>query len=276
MNYSLPLRETILNAIREDIGNGDLTSMLVVPDGKEAKARIIAKEVFVLAGVPFVEEVFHIVDERVEIRTFFKEGSPVKKGDILAELTGDTKSLLAGERVALNILQRISGIATLTRDYTEKVAGLPVSIVDTRKTTPGMRIMEKYGVKTGGGKNHRFGLYDGILIKDNHIKIAGSVKKAVELARMSHHLLKIEVEVSSFDELNEALEARADVIMLDNMSLDDMKKAVKIVAGRALLEASGNVSLDNVRSIAETGVNIISIGALTHSARAADISMKIV
>ena len=215
-----------------------------------------------------VDELDNISPKRVELR--------YKKGEVIAEISGNARSLLAGERISLNILQRISGIATMTRAYVEKVSGLPVKIADTRKTTPGMRFMEKYGVKIGGGVNHRFGLYDGILIKDNHIKIAGGVGKAVGLTKNARHLLKIEVEVKNFDELREALNAGADVIMLDNMSVDEMKEAVTIAKGRAVIEASGNVNLENIRGIAETGTDIISIGALTHSARAVDISMKII
>lgn len=270
------LKETIRLALLEDIGHGDVTSSLVVPDGNKSKAQIIAKEDFILAGIPFVKEVFAYIDPEVEMKIFFDEGSDIKKGDIIADISGNSRSLLVGERVALNILQRVSGIATMTKAYVDRVLGLPVKIADTRKTAPGMRFMEKYGVRIGGGANHRFGLYDGILIKDNHIKIAGGVGKAIELAKKAHHLLKIEVEVKSLDELKEALNAGTDVIMLDNMSLDEMKDAVKIAKGKVIVEASGNVNLENVRSIAETGVDIISIGALTHSARAVDISMKIV
>jgi len=260
----------------EDIGHGDITSLLTVPEDSEAKARITAKEDFVLAGMPFVKEVFDAIDTSVAVRVSVQEGAAVKKGEVIAEISGNARSLLAGERISLNILQRISGIATMTRAYVEKVSGLPVKIADTRKTTPGMRFMEKYGVKIGGGVNHRFGLYDGILIKDNHIKIAGGVGKAVGLTKNARHLLKIEVEVKNFDELREALNAGADVIMLDNMSVDEMKEAVTIAKGRAVIEASGNVNLENIRGIAETGTDIISIGALTHSARAVDISMKII
>lgn len=274
--YSLMLKETIRLAILEDLGLGDITSLLTIPDSKKAKANIIGKEDFILAGIPLVKEVFAAIDPDIKIKIFFKEGNYIRKGDIIAEIKGTAKGILAGERIALNILQHISGITTITRSYVEKVKELPVKIADTRKTTPGLRFMEKYGVRIGGGANHRFGLYDGILIKDNHIKIAGGVKKAVMLAKKAHHLLKIEVEVKNLDEFKEALDAGADVIMLDNMSVADMKRAVKIAKGRVLLEASGNVNLDNIRSIAETGVDIISIGAITHSARAVDISMKIV
>ncbi|MCL4458233.1 MAG: carboxylating nicotinate-nucleotide diphosphorylase [Nitrospirae bacterium] len=275
MNSEL-LKETIRLAMLEDIGHGDITSLLVVPEDSEAKARITAKEDFVLAGMPFVKEVLDAIDTAIAVQAFIPEGTAVKKGEVIAEISGNARSLLAGERIALNILQRISGIATMTRAYAGKVSGLPVKIADTRKTTPGMRFMEKYGVRIGGGVNHRFGLYDGILIKDNHIKMAGGVGRAVGLAKEAHHLLKIEVEVKNLGELKEALNAGADVIMLDNMSVDDTKEAVNIVKGRAVIEASGNVNLENIRSIAETGVDIISIGALTHSARAADISMKII
>ncbi|TAN45827.1 MAG: carboxylating nicotinate-nucleotide diphosphorylase [Nitrospirae bacterium] len=268
------LREVIRIALLEDLGSGDITTRSIISAGSNSNARIIAKEPFVFAGMPFVHEVFRMLGG-VEIKGIASEGAVVKGGDIMAQLSGRTATLLEGERVALNILQRVSGIATKTREFVDKVAGLDVSISDTRKTAPGLRLLDKYGVSIGGGKNHRFGLYDGVLIKDNHIAAAGGVKKAVELARKAHHLLKIEVEVSDFDELDEALAAGADVIMLDNMTIEDMKKAVGITNKRALLEASGNVGLENVRAIAETGVDIISIGALTHSVKAADISMKI-
>ena len=275
LQYTSLVRETIRLALLEDIGHGDITSSLLVPDSATARARIVAKEGLVIAGMPFVSEVFAVIDPDVRVKTLVDEGAALKRGAIVAEIAGRARSILAGERVSLNILQRVSGIATLTRAYVERVAGLPVRIADTRKTAPGMRLMEKYGVRTGGGANHRFGLYDGILIKDNHIKVAGGVRKALLRARKAHHLMKIEIEVKNFKELREALDAGADIIMLDNMNLGDMAKAVAVVKGRALLEASGNVSLDTVRSIAETGVDIISVGALTHSARAMDLSMKI-
>ena len=207
---------------------------------------------------------------------FFDEGAKVRKGDILGEVSGKTKTLLAGERLSLNILQRLSGIATLTSFFVDAVMGTDAKIIDTRKTTPCLRFMEKYSVRTGGGVNHRFGLFDAILIKDNHIEAVGSITKAVELAKAGYHLAKIEVEVENLNDLQEAVEAGADVIMLDNMSINDMKEAVNIVQKRIPLEASGNVSLQNVREIAETGVDLISVGALTHSAVAADISLKIV
>jgi nicotinate-nucleotide pyrophosphorylase (carboxylating) len=195
---------------------------------------------------------------------------------VLGEVAGKTRLLLAGERTSLNILQRLSGIATLTARFVDAVAGTKAKIVDTRKTTPGHRMMEKYAVRMGGGVNHRFGLFDGILIKDNHIEAVGGIRQAVALAKSGHHLAKIEVEVENLKELEEALDAGADIVMLDNMTVPDMADAVKATGGKVLLEASGNVSLANVREIAETGVDMISVGALTHSAAAADISLKIV
>jgi nicotinate-nucleotide pyrophosphorylase (carboxylating) len=270
-------RECIRSALAEDIRHGDITSDLIVGQ-RTASANIIAKEVFVLAGMPFVSDVFEILGGDIEFNTFIEEGVSVKKGDIIVRLAGNAKALLAGERTALNILQRLSGIATSTAAFVEKVKGLPVKITDTRKTAPGMRMLEKYAVTVGGGSNHRFGLFDGILIKDNHISIAGGVKEAVTLAKKAPHLLKIEVEVKNLIELTQAVDAGADVIMLDNMTEGEMKKAVataRSINSRIVLEASGNVNLNNIRGIAETGVDIISVGAITHSARAVDISMKI-
>lgn len=266
----------IRNAIEEDLGHGDVTSSLLIPAENEGRALYIAKGNFVLAGLPFAREVFRILDGSVSFSAFFHEGAKVSRGDVLAQVAGKTRMLLAGERVSLNILQRLSGIATLTAEYVDAVRGTKARIVDTRKTTPGLRFMEKYAVRMGGGSNHRFGLFDGILIKDNHIEEVGSVMEAVRLARAGHHLAKIEVEVENLKELQEAIEAGADIVMLDNMTPPDMAEAVRATAGRVVLEASGNVGLHNVREIAETGVDLISVGALTHSITAADISMKIV
>ncbi len=276
MNMPSTVARLIKHAIEEDIGHGDITSSLLIPDESEARALYVAKANFVVAGFPFAKEVFNILDSGAVFKTFFAEGAKVKKGDILGEVSGKTKVLLAGERVSLNILQRLSGIATLTSQFVDAVKGTGTKIIDTRKTAPCMRFMEKYAVKMGGGENHRFGLFDGILIKDNHIEAVGSIAKAISLAKAGHHLLKIEVEVENLNDLQEAFEAGADIIMLDNMSEGDMREAVKIVQKRIPLEASGNVSLNNVREIAETGVDMISIGALTHSVLAADISLKIV
>lgn len=273
------VREIIQIALEEDIGNGDITTSLLIPEDHESRALIIAKGNFVVAGIPFVKEVFAILDEGIRFDVFINDGLKVTKGDMIAEVYGKTRTLLSGERVSLNILQRLSGIATLTSMFVERVSGLGAKIVDTRKTTPGLRFMEKYSVRIGGGSNHRFGLFDGILIKDNHIEAVGNITEALRLAREGHHLTKIEVEVENLNDLKEAVEAGADIVMLDNMSIEDMKEAVKIVRGskrNIIIEASGNITLNNVREVAETGVDLISIGALTHSATAADISMKIV
>ena len=263
-------------ALQEDIGHGDVTTFLLIPEDTKSKAHFIAKEKFVIAGIPFVQEVFRILDPSITFKNFYHDGSKVIKGDVIAEISGRTQTILKGERVSLNILQRLSGIATLTSMYIKRIEGVKVKIVDTRKTTPCLRFMEKYAVRVGGGNNHRFGLFDGILIKDNHIKALGGIKKAVREAKKGHHLFKIEVEVKNLRELNEAIEAGADIVMLDNMSIRDIKEAVKIAKGKVMLEASGNVTLDNVREIAETGVDLISVGAITHSAVAVDISLKIV
>ena len=276
MEIPASVTQLLRHAIEEDIGHGDITSSLIIPEESEGRALFIAKGSFVLAGAPFAREVFRILDPTIEFKTFLTEGAKVLKGDVLGEVAGKTRVLLAGERTSLNILQHLSGIATLTAQYVAAVKGTKAKILDTRKTTPCHRFIEKYAVRMGGGVNHRFGLFDGILIKDNHIEAVGGIDKAVMLARAAHHLARIEVEVENLKDLQEALESRADIIMLDNMSIPDMTEAVKIVGGQVALEASGNVSLSNVREIAETGVDMISVGALTHSVTAADISLKIV
>lgn len=266
----------IQSALQEDIGYGDITTSLLIPEGNKSKAHFIANERFVLAGLPFSLKVFYILDPSIVSKIYYRDGTRVKKGDVITEISGRTHNILKGERVSLNILQRLSGIATLTSIYVEKIKGSKAKIVDTRKTTPCLRFMEKYAVRVGGGYNHRFGLFDGILIKDNHIKAAGSIKKAVKAAKKGHHLLRIEVEVKNLRELREAIEAGGDIIMLDNMTVKEMKEAVKIAGGKALLEASGNIKPENVREVAETGVDLISVGALTHSSSAVDIGLKIV
>ncbi len=268
--------ELIKHAIEEDIGHGDITTALLVPEANESRALYVAKGNFVLAGMPFAEEVFRIIDPLVSFKVFYHEGAKVSRGDVLAEVSGKTRVLLAGERVSLNILQRLSGVATLTSQFVDAVKGTRAKILDTRKTTPCQRFMEKYAVRMGGGMNHRFGLFDGILIKDNHIEEVGGIREAVSLAKAGHHLARIEVEVENLKELQEAIEAGADIVMLDNMTARDMAEAVRFVNGRVTVEASGNVTISNVREIAETGVDLISVGALTHSVIAADISMKIV
>ena len=270
------LKNFIEQALSEDIGPGDVTSEAIILADAVATAEIKAKQDLVLAGLEVGREVFLYLDPATAFEPLAKDGDRIKAGTVLARVSGGTWTLLAGERVALNLLQHMSGIATLTTRYVEQLKGLKAQILDTRKTLPGLRRLEKYAVLMGGGKNHRFGLYDGILIKDNHITAAGGITKAVELARKNaHHLLRIEVETGNIDEVREALAARVDIIMLDNMPLDMMREAVRLIAGRALVEASGNVTLETVRAIAETGVDFISSGSLTHSAPAADISMKI-
>jgi len=268
--------DLIHHALEEDIGPSDITTSTLIPEHAESRALFIAKENFVLAGIPFMKEVFRLLDHSITFQTFINEGARVKKGNVIAEVFGKTQAILQGERTGLNILQRLSGIATLTSRYVEKVKGLQTKIFDTRKTTPCFRFMEKYAVRIGGGHNHRFGLFDGIIIKDNHIEAVGSLKEAVEMIKKRHYLHKIEVEVENLHDLKEAISAGADIVMLDNMSLNDIKEAVKIVRGRLKIEASGNIKLENVRKIAETGVDFVSVGALTHSAVAADISLKVV
>ncbi|MDP2277980.1 MAG: carboxylating nicotinate-nucleotide diphosphorylase, partial [Nitrospirota bacterium] len=217
------VREIIRIALEEDIGNGDITTAFLIPEDSESRALIIAKGNFVVAGIPFIKEVFSFFDREVRFNVFINDGSKSMKGDVIAEVSGRTKILLSGERVSLNLLQRLSGVATLTNMFVEKVRGLHAKIVDTRKTTPGLRFMEKYAVRVGGGNNHRFGLFDGILIKDNHIEAVGSITEALRLASEGHHLAKIEVEVENLNDLKEAVGGGADIVMLDNMSVQDMK-----------------------------------------------------
>ena len=244
-------------------------------DGRErTRAVLKAKESLILAGVRVAERVFQVLDERIVFLAKFADGDRICGGEVIAELRGDSAALLQGERVALNLLQRLCGIATLTAKYVEAVQGTGARVVDTRKTTPGLRVLEKYAVRIGGGKNHRTGLYDGVLIKENHIAAAGSITAAIQKARAYiPHTMKIEIETETLEQVVEALHVGADIIMLDNMSISMMRDAVALIAGKAIVEASGGVNLETVRGIAETGVDIISVGALTHSAPAVDISM---
>jgi nicotinate-nucleotide pyrophosphorylase (carboxylating) len=274
-NLDFNLKNFIANALSEDLGHGDITSQATIAVESTSEAVILAKQHLVLAGIDVAREVFRSLDPGIQFSPFAKDGEVIHAGTELARLFGNTRSLLAGERVALNLLQHMSGIATLTAMYVDKTKGLKAEVLDTRKTLPGLRHLEKYAVRMGGGKNHRMGLYDMILIKDNHIKAAGSITKAMKSARKKSGQLKIEVETVNLDEVREALASKADIIMLDNMPLDLMREAVTIIKGQALVEASGNVTLDTIRAIAETGVDYISSGSLTHSAPAADISMKI-
>ncbi|MBO4265249.1 MAG: carboxylating nicotinate-nucleotide diphosphorylase [Clostridia bacterium] len=265
----------IETALREDISNGDITTDAIFDKDAKAHGKYIAKEDGVICGIDVVKRVFEILGGEFEFTPNFKDGDKVKKGDVIAKIKGDARTLLSGERVGLNLLQHLSGIATATSLAVEAVSGTDTKISDTRKTTPGLRLLEKYAVKVGGGSNHRFCLADGVLIKDNHISACGSITKAVEKAKRSvPHTVKIEVEVESLDEVREALAAGADIIMLDNMSNELMAEAVKIIDKKAITEASGNMGQKNLFEVAKTGVDIISIGALTHSVRAMDISLK--
>lgn len=269
------LDKIILNALDEDVGTGDITTESTIPEDRVAHGLYKAKESGVLCGVGVAKRVFELIDPSIEFTAFKKDGDLIEKGEIIAEVHGKATGVLTGERVGLNLMQRMSGIATRTAEAVKQVEGTNAKICDTRKTTPGLRVIEKYAVKVGGGTNHRFNLADGILIKDNHIVAAGSITAAVRAARANApHTLKIEVEVETFDELDETLAAGADIIMLDNMSCEDMKKAVGIVNGRALTEASGNMGDRDLKEVASCGVDLISIGALTHSVRALDISLK--
>lgn len=264
----------IRTALEEDIGPGDVTTAATVAPGTPGRAELVAKEDFVLAGIGVARRVFALLDAQVSFEGLIEDGQAVRRGEVLAWLKGDAASLLQGERVALNLLQRLSGVATLTARFVEAVEGTGATIVDTRKTTPGLRALEKYAVRVGGGGNHRMALYDGVLIKENHIVAAGGIAVAVSRARRHvPHTLKVEVEVRDLDEVTAALAAGADILLLDNMDLDQLRAAVELVGGRAVTEASGGVNLDSVRPIAETGVDLISVGALTHSYRAVDISM---
>jgi len=270
--------EAILkNALLEDIGEGDVTTRAVVPENHISEASLIAKETFVLAGLAFSEKIFSLVDSALIFKPGKKDGDTVRKGNVIAKISGNTGSLLAGERTALNFLQRLSGIATLTRKFVENADTPGVKITDTRKTTPGLRVLEKYAVKVGGGNNHRFGLFDGILIKDNHINAAGGIKKAVMLAKKNaQKKFKIEVETRNPGDVRQALAAGAEIIMLDNMPLEDIKASVKIIRSqnpRVLIEVSGNIKPENIRAVAKTGIDLVSTGAITHSATAVDISM---
>lgn len=266
----------ITTALEEDIHYVDVTTDYLLDDEHTSEAYYLAKDTGVLCGIDITKRVFELAGGNVTMEILKKDGETVQKGDILARMKGSTKTLLKGERTALNLLQHMSGIATATAECVALVAGTRAQITDTRKTLPGLRQLQKYAVTVGGGKNHRYNLSDGAMLKDNHIDAYGSITGAVTALRKKiGHMVKIELEVRNLDELREALAAGADIIMLDNMSCDEMKKAVAINDGKVLLEASGNVTKDNIRSVAETGVDIISLGALTHSVKCFDISMRI-
>ncbi len=269
------LDEILLNALREDIGTGDLTTISCIPAENRSEGVFIAKEDGVLCGLEIAARVFALVDKDISLALLKKDGDKVSKGEVFAEISGPSRGILTGERVALNLMQRLSGTATAAEKAAQAVSGTKARVVDTRKTSPGLRVLEKYAVRTGGCYNHRFNLADGVLIKDNHIKAAGSIEKAVLAARNAvPHLMKIEVETENLSQVQQALDAGADIIMLDNMTNEQMAKAVELVNGRAITEASGNMGEKDLHEVAKTGVDFISIGALTHSVKAMDISLK--
>ena len=274
------IQQVVRVALAEDIGHGDITTQSAVPAGSAATARLVFKEAGVVAGLPLVEAVFTAVEPGLVVTPRVADGAAVNAGDVVAEVSGEARGILTGERVALNFLQRLSGIATATARYVAAVQGLPARILDTRKTTPGLRALEKYAVRLGGGVNHRFGLFDGVMLKDNHLALlaAHGVDTVAAIGRVRAAvgpMVRIEVEVETVEEAERAAAAGADLILLDNMPPDLMRAAVAAVAGRAKLEASGGITLETIRAVAETGVDYISVGALTHSARALDISLDL-
>jgi nicotinate-nucleotide pyrophosphorylase (carboxylating) len=263
-------------ALEEDLGSGDVTTDNLIPPELSASGQIVAKEKLVLAGCDVARRVFERLDAGIAWQPHQADGDSVDAGEVVVTVSGNLRALLTGERTALNFLQRLSGIATLTRAYSHKIPAEGARLVDTRKTTPGWRVLEKYAVRIGGGGNHRMGLYDGILIKDNHIVACGGVAAAVtRIRRRVSHLLKIEVEAATLDDVRDALSVGVEVIMLDNMDIDQIRKAVAMIAGRAAIEVSGNITAERLAQLARTGIDIISVGALTHSAQCVDMSMRI-
>ncbi len=275
------IREIVVHALREDIGQGDLTTLAVIPAEAQASADVLMKESGVVAGLPVLAAVFTAVDPALRVTLRMAEGAAVEAGTVIAQVAGSARSILSGERVALNLIQRMCGIATLTARYVAAVRGTRAQILDTRKTTPGLRALEKYAVRVGGGRNHRFGLYDGVMLKDNHLALLAAhgipAPEALRHAKASvGPMVRVEIEVETVEAAGQAASAGADLILLDNMPPDQLRAAVQLVAGRAALEASGGITLETVRAVAETGVDYISVGALTHSARALDISLDLV
>lgn len=272
----LLVEKTVRAALEEDIGRGDITSEAIVSPDINGEGYIISRADGILAGLLYARQAFKLVDEKIDFNSLVSDGAKIKKNTEIARVTGSARAILTAERVALNFLQRLSGIATATAVAVQAARPWGVQVTDTRKTIPGLRLAEKYAVSVGGGKNHRMGLDDAVLIKDNHLKIAGGVSRAVAQARQRvGHLVKIEVEVEMLEQVREALEAGADVIMLDNMDLDQMRRAVEMVAGRAIVEASGGITPDTVAEVASTGVDVISLGWITHSALPLDISLEL-
>ena len=275
--YALLIGKIIDTALAEDLGSGDLTTEALIDPSIKGKARLVPREAMVLAGIEVFGRVFSRLDPDIALEKNFQDGDMVPAGREIGIVAGSLRGILSGERTALNFLQHLSGIATLTKRYVDKADPSRVRIVDTRKTTPGLRILEKYAVRVGGAHNHRLGLFDGVLIKDNHIAAAGSISKAVEKIRADvPHTVKIEVEVDDLKGLEEAIRVGADAVLLDNMSVGEMRQAVSIAGGRVLLEASGGITLETIGEVAQTGVDLISVGALTHSARSVDISLEII
>lgn len=275
LDTQITIEHTLRKALEEDLGAGDLTTDAIIDPDRQGRASLLAREAMVLAGLHVFTRVFRLLSNEMMFENYFGEGQHVPEGEKICRITGPAHAILKGERTALNFLQRMSGIATLTKRYVDRVGSQKVRLVDTRKTAPGLRLFDKYAVRMGGGFNHRLGLYDGILIKDNHISTAGSITNAVQLARQgSPHTIKVEVEVEDLKALEEAIEAGADAVLLDNMSPPMLRKAVKLAQGRVLLEASGGINLENIEEMAKTGVDIISVGALTHSAKAVDVSLE--
>ncbi len=274
MDY-IGLDELLLAALREDVGTGDITTISCIPAENRSEGAFLAKESGVICGLEIAKRVFALVDSSIVFRAQVKDGDRVEKGQYFATVEGPSRSVLTGERVALNFMQRLSGTATATAKAVAEVKGTGARIVDTRKSTPGLRVLEKYAVRVGGGHNHRFNLSDGVLIKDNHISAAGGIAQAVKAAREAvPHVMKIEVETETLEQVQQALDAGADIIMLDNMTNELMSQAVKLINGRAITEASGNMGEKNLAEVAATGVDVISIGALTHSVKELDISLK--
>jgi nicotinate-nucleotide pyrophosphorylase (carboxylating) len=272
----LYVEQVVRSALAEDIGSGDITTLATIPQDHESTAVMLAKQEGIVAGLEVAATVFRLLDKNIVFRPELQDGARVSDGVLLATVSGATRAILTAERTALNFVQRMSGIATLTNRYIALVAHTGARILDTRKTSPGLRRLEKYAVSMGGGTNHRFGLDDGILIKDNHVAVAGGVAAAIRAAKSNApHTLRIEVEVDDLNQLREAIDAGADVVLLDNMPLEIIRKAVELTQRRVLLEASGGITLENIADVAETGVDMISIGALTHSAPALDISLDI-
>ncbi|MEJ6952497.1 carboxylating nicotinate-nucleotide diphosphorylase [Natronospora cellulosivora (SeqCode)] len=270
------IEDIIDRAIKEDIWTGDITSESLIPSEAIGKANILVKEEGVLAGLTLAEKVFYRFTDEIVFEQLADDGDLIQEGQLLAEIKGPVREILKGERIALNFLQRLSGIASRTRKYVEAVSDYPVKIVDTRKTTPTLRILEKYAVKVGGAYNHRMGLYDAVMIKDNHIKAAGGIYQAVEsIKEKLGHTIKIEIEVEDYKGLEEALEAGVDIIMLDNMDPTEMAGAVQIIDNRAIVEASGGITLESIQEVASSGVDIISVGALTHHIKSLDISLNL-